>query len=698
MSAASPGVTMVRFPFCTQRQRAAWVFLGLWLVSVVGCGGTEVIIMTGKKPKPDVTTDAPWTFPEDPNFVGTDGGADTTGADLVTRDKLGQNDATDVVDVGQDLYVPPPDVIPDVPEPDVPTTVTCTPFESFCVGNEVKTCGADGMSWTGQDCGELVCVYDACKPCFPGTRRCQGPTIQQCNQEGQAWDDVGECDFASQGKVCQGGSCVSPCDIQQSPAAATASNVGCEYWGIDMDQSQEFDGYNAQYAIVVSNTNEFYTATVKISKAEGEVITLSAAPNTATIIPLDPLNIIGVLKQKLSYRVESNLPIVAYQFNPLENVGVYSNDASLLLPTYALGKEYMVMAWPHRGGNLASNFAVVATKPGTTEVTIIPSVKTASGGGVPSINKGEEYKTTLEQFEVLNIESENAYTDLTGSRVIASQGVAVFGGHVCANCPSPRCVNGDCPFDPDAGSCSSHGDCPIIGACDHLEEQLQPLSAWGLHYVVGKTWPRGKAPDFIRVMASQDGTKVTVKPSVTTVPTLNAGQYHDFETLDHLDITADKPILVGQYLEGQDAPGYKHEFCEGGLFGDHCGGLLGDSCDTDADCSPNDANIGDPAFIVGVPVEQYRPKYIFLVPTKYASNYVTVVAPVGADVTIDGTGGLSFEPVPGGTHAVARKKLSEGSHILQSDKPVGVTVYGWDTYVSYGYPGGMNLEALQMGQ
>src|SRR4029077_4611991 len=53
------------------------------------------------------------------------------------------------------------------------------------------------------------------------------------------------------------------------------------------------------------------------------------------------------------YRVTSNVPVVAYQFNPLENVDVFSNDASLLKPVEALRGSagtledaYVVLGWP----------------------------------------------------------------------------------------------------------------------------------------------------------------------------------------------------------------------------------------------------------------------------------------------------------------------------------------------------------------
>jgi len=660
-----------------------------------GCGGTEVIIRTKEKPdpKPDIRDTGTVLFPD---TIAGHFDLATPPESIESKDGLASDLADSLSDQAGDVETAPDtsDTHGDkIAYPDIPTG--CTPGDSFCVGNQLKTCDPSGTTWVASECGQMICVYDSCRLCFPGTQICQGPKIMKCNQLGDGYDEVSSCDFEGQGKICQNGSCISPCEILESPAAATMSNVGCEYWGIDMDQSQEFDGYNAQYAIVVSNTNNDYTATVKISVFDKEVVSVQAPPNMATIIPLPPLNIIGVLKQKLSYRVHSDLPIVAYQFNPLENVGVFSNDASLLLPTYALGKEYMVMAWPHRGGSLASNFAVVGTQPGTTTVTIKPSVKTAAGGSVPSIAAGQEWSTTLEQFEVLNIESQDAYSDLTGSWVSADQKVAVFGGHVCANCPPPKCVGGQCPFDPDANSCGSDSGCPIIAACDHLEEQLQPISAWGKEYLIGKTWPRGKAPDYIRIMAAYADTVVTVSPPITNVPVLQPGKHHDFETLQHLNIKADKPILVGQYLEGQDAPGNKHVSCDGGLFGDHCGGLLGASCNTDADCSPDDANIGDPAFIVGVASEQYREKYVFLVPTKYASNYVTVVAPTGTSLTLDGTPvQTTFEPITGSLYGAARMALQPGSHRIEADNPVGITVYGWDQYVSYGYPGGMNLQSL----
>jgi len=538
---------------------------------------------------------------------------------------------------------------------------------------------------------------------------------------GQAFEEVEDCDTENTGKQCHLGMCIQLCEFN----AKFKTNLGCEYWAIDMDQfddGTEPNGANAPYAIVVSNTNESFKATVKVEKADGLVKTVEAPPQTATIIYLDPYNLVGPMKAKKSYRVTSNLPIVAYQFNPLENVDVYSNDASLLLPTNALGKKYLVMSWPTIGQNganqmLSSNFTVVAAEAGGTKVKIVPTAKTLAGNGLASIAAGQVWETTLEQYEVLNIESAAVYSDLTGTTIDADKKVAVFGGNVCAMTPMSTCKAGKCSADPTV-SCSTQDDCPPIAACDHVEEQLQPLAAWGDHYVVAKTQPRGKATDVIRILAAQDDTNVTVDPPVTTVPKLAAGKFHEFEILENVDIKADKPILVGQFLSGQNAPNAQHAACvfvdvmsgtgvpceQSGSSGCQCydddNPFGGGSCTKQSDCSPNDANVGDPSFIISVPVEQFRKEYVFLVPTKYANNYISIVAEAGANVQVDGAllDPSAFTKVAGGTYVVARMGLKAGSHTLTSDKQAGLYVYGWDWYVSYGYPGGMNTETLSVWQ
>lgn len=578
----------------------------------------------------------------------------------------------------------------------------CTPNKVDCSGVDVaRRCRPDGSGWETMHCGDLKCVNGLCKFCVPGFRKCEGHQVWQCTEDGSAYMPAHDCDPSNTGSVCHLGLCINLCDVN----AKFHTNFGCEYWAVDLDQSQEKEGMNAQYAIVVSNVNEGANATVQVEKPDGTVVaTISAPPKVATIINLPPFNVVGPQKAKLAYRVSSNLPIVAYQFNPLENVGVYSNDASLLLPTNVLGRKYLVMSWPHRptgasGQPLASTFTVVGAEPGVTTVKIRPSAATLAGGGLPALAAGQEWETTIEPYEVLNFESAAAWTDLTGSYVEADKRVAVFGGHVCANAPLSDCFEGKCRYDTMA--CGSNGDCPVVGACDHLEEQIQPMGAWGQTYVVGKTWPRGKAPDFVRVLAAEDGTTVTVSPAVATIPVLAAGQWADFEVMDSVVITADKPVLVGHYLEGQNAPYAAHQFCEDTLFGSKCGGnLFGESCNEDADCSPDDANIGDPAFMVGVPVEQFRREYVFLVPTKYAQNYVNVIAPAGAGLLLDQVpmSSATWVPIAGGAWVMARFPLAAGSHSLKSDEKIGVLVYGWDQYVSYGYPGGMNIETLKVYQ
>jgi hypothetical protein len=126
---------------------------------------------------------------------------------------------------------------------------------------------------------------------------------------------------------------------------------------------------------------------------------------------------------------------------------------------------------------------------------------------------------------------------------------------------------------------------------------------------------------------------------------------------------------------------------------------------------------GDPSFILLPPVEQYRSDYVFLTPDKYSFDFVLAIAPSGASVALDGhvvdASRCEIGQMPG--YDVYRCQLSfpkidptaptnpvqpglqnDGVHRVTSDGPVGVIALGWDSFVSYGYAAGTQLEAINV--
>ena len=41
-----------------------------------------------------------------------------------------------------------------------------------------------------------------------------------------------------------------------------------------------------------------------------------------------------------------------------------------------------------------------------------------------------------------------------------------------------------------------------------------------------------------------------------------------------------------------------------------------------------------------------------------------------------------------------RLPLADGVHALSADQPIGAYIYGYDEYVSYGYPAGANVVVI----
>ena len=604
--------------------------------------------------------------------------------------------------------------------------------ESGTDGDVVLQCG-----------GATVCLNGKCGICTPGLKKCDGFKAMACKPDGSGW--AVEADCAAKDLACLGGLCVDPCgsDIKSN------TNVGCDYWGVDLDNAQVpcgpvlCDAQNMQYSIIISNTKTT-KAEVTITTGAGKSAKYQVPGGDMKVINLPdpawgggPLNQNGSSINNKSYRIQSTVPIVAYQFNPLANYKVFSNDASLLLPANVIGKNYFVMSRQQNHNDLRGYVTIVGTVAGKTKVTVISSAKTLPGAGIPALKKGQNFKFTLSQGEVFNLETNELGADLTGTYIDADAPVAVFGGHEGGNVPDtnkcikpPGQLKGKCEHQ--GWACENNSDCPITCCADHLEEQLFPVTAWGTEYLASKLSPRGLEKDVYRVLASEDGTIIKTDPPQAAIPELKKGDWFEFESLQDFIISSNKAISVGQFMTSANAPDPKNDTCTAKFSGtkvcehhlkqlpdtnkcvaNKCQNLSFLSCAKDNDCPvkepiacgknadcPNikeaqDAKTGDPAFMLVVPVDRYLDDYVILVPDKYAKNFLNITAVTGSWVKIDGQPVPLQQFKPFGVKqqwSAARIPVAPGKRKVTAEFGVGLMVYGYDKFVSYGYPGGAKVK------
>jgi hypothetical protein len=98
---------------------------------------------------------------------------------------------------------------------------------------------------------------------------------------------------------------------------------------------------------------------------------------------------------------------------------------------------------------------------------------------------------------------------------------------------------------------------------------------------------------------------------------------------------------------------------------------------------------------LAVPVEQYRSRYSFLIPADYEEQYISVVAPAGSAVNLDGNDISSqLTPFGPGDLAAGRIMVQPGAHNLSCANKCGVEVYGYSEAVSYMFAAGLDLERI----
>lgn len=561
-----------------------------------------------------------------------------------------------------------------------------------CSGSTYTSC--DDGTPTTQPCPQSCTPGVGCTVCSGAGTLCVGNEVHTCAGDGTAGDLVQPCDVAN-GELCSNGACRKGCEL----AAEEPSNVGCEFYAVDLDLS---DGVSnpgaAPWGVVMANAGQS-PATVTIEQNDAPVGSAPATStvHTATIQPGDleaftmptrevdcaptpgDWNAPGTCFSSNAFRITSTAPIVVYQFNNL--VDYASTDASLLLPTSSVGTKYRVTGWPvahsfpSPGAFVQRAYVTVVGTRSNTQVTVKPGWRIRGNGPIAATPAGGTIQMTIGPFDVLNLETDDATlqeclsttppycADLTGTIVDASQPVVVFSGTEESGVGIPS--DGPQPPDPNASGCCNQ----------HLEEQLMPVESFGKKFLVTRSPVRSdqqftdwQEPDVIRFVGAAAPAQVTTNlPAPLDSFTLQPGEVKDTWTQQDFVATASEPIVVAQLLVG-------------GSY-----------------ALPNPK--GDPSFTIFPAIEQARTEYVFLSPPGWKENYVVLGAPVGTDVTVDGAPAAGCTAYPAGKldgkdYEARRCTIPAGVHRLSGAAPFQIMAYGYADADCYSFAGGADIKKI----
>lgn len=434
--------------------------------------------------------------------------------------------------------------------------------------------------------------------------------------------------------------------------AQSKSNKGKDFWVGYMLHFSANAG-NSLYITSDSST----TGTVEVP-GQSWSKTFSVTANTVTVVTIPSSVSYNNCSDCITTRgvhITAAKDVVVYSHQYLDN----QSDATLVLPTRTLGKDYYTMGYLQASATSGTGknvFAIIAVKD-NTKVRITPKqALTKNGGGTLAANT--PYEITLDEGELYQgfaASSTPAVSDLTGTHI------EVIDTGANANCRTIAVFSGSSYTPINAG-------CGGTASGDNLYEQMYPTNSWGNRFILVPAL--GRVSDNFRFVASQDNTEVIVFQA-TGAPVsyyINKGQFAQLSDESAVRyVIATKPIMVGQFQKT-------------------------------ARCDATNNTIGDPSMTILNPLEQTLTD-ITLYSSQYFdidNHYINVVIPTYATSTfrIDGAT-ASFTVVPkNSSYSYARLTVSAGNHRLKASAGFIATAYGEGQYESYGYAAGANIKDL----
>ncbi|MBN9164461.1 MAG: hypothetical protein BGO98_41240 [Myxococcales bacterium 68-20] len=370
-----------------------------------------------------------------------------------------------------------------------------------------------------------------------------------------------------------------------------------------------------------------------------------------------------------AFHLKTTVPAAVSTIYPFGGAKSFQPTATLVLPVASWAKQHiLVNGW---GLGVGGPSAQILASEDDTEVTILPTLAIVGGKDVASSPARVPATYRLGKGQFLQLVQGQ---ELTGSIVTSNKPTSTIGGNACANIPANHYYG------------------------DIVAQQIPAFEQWGSEYVGVGYRPRlGNEHEAVpyRIVAARDGTRLDYDPAVPpgAPTTMSAGELATFYSG-----TGDAFVVRTQDV---DHPIYLSAHMTGGAGTGEVGAGY--------------AGRGDPEFVNVVPAGQYLNAYSFYADPTYSETSLVVVRAKTRgefkDVWLECAGNLTgWKPIgTRGEYEFVRVDLSRnkgpgdtfgtsvchyGLQRMRSEGPFTATIWGWDSYASYAYPGGMAQRKL----
>lgn len=470
-------------------------------------------------------------------------------------------------------------------------------------------------------------------------------------------------------------------------AAGLPSHLGCEFFGVDLDQAGLAD-YDPYGFVVINPQSRPVGVTVERFVEHGWVVSEGVtieAQQAHVFLPSDMHKLTTGLFDSAVLRIRSQHPVIAIQASPAEynvdNPG-YSASATLLAPTSGWAHETRVAGWRTAQGVAEYAFLAIVTLEDFTPIHVDPTFIVAPGPDDLPDAWADPISTAVGEGQLLRMSAEaDPLQGIAGTRVWSGQEhrSAVFAAHSCAAIPA------------------------YAGSCGHMQEQLGN-GLLGRHFVAPRLLARvdGSGDDVpeliyertrIQVVADEPDTVITVlhgQDQVIESLVIDPDEPYSIDEYDReLAIVSTKPVTVAAYM-------------------------------TNAELT----ELGSASMVQLAPVEQWTTRHWVWVPQGFTSHLV-VLGDEASAVEITALAGvalalapdqlpdplpLPLPPVPNvpidqstieaegvGAHRVTRWAVGPGIYRVDSATPTSVVVVGARTMDGFAYLGGWGPSLVDIG-